>query len=103
MKRSRLDPKLPRENLTQFLALMCLLAMAGFVIAGPSGVLTWGEQTRLLEARNKELAQLRIERDELRNRVALLNPSHADPDLTGELLRSHLNVVHPDEMVMLLK
>lgn len=103
MKRLRSDPKLPRENLTQVLALMCLLAMAGFAVAGPSGLLTWGEQTRLLEARNTELAQLRTERDELRNRVDLLNPSHADPDLAGELLRSNLNVVHPDEMVMLLK
>ena len=28
---------------------------------------------------------------------------HADPDLTGELLRSNLNVVHPDEVVMMLK
>jgi hypothetical protein len=31
-----------------------------------------------------------------------LDPRHADPDLAGELLRSNLNVVHPDEMVMLL-
>ena len=43
------------------------------------------------------------ERDDLRNRVTLLDPRHADPDLAGELLRSNLNVVHPDEMVMLLK
>jgi len=39
----------------------------------------------------------------MKNRVALLDPRHADPDLTGELLRSNLNVVHPDEMVMMLK
>lgn len=103
MKRLKNDPKLPRENTTQVLALMCLLAMAGFAIAGPSGLLAWGEQTRLLDARNKELAQLKVERDDLRNRVSLLNPNHADPDLAGELLRSNLNVVHPDEMVMLLK
>lgn len=103
MKRLRSNPKLPKENVTQVLALMSLLAMAGFAIAGPSGLLTWGEQTRLLEERNKELAKLQTERDELRNRVALLNPRHADPDLTGELLRRNLNVVHPDELVMLLK
>jgi cell division protein FtsB len=103
MRRSKNNPKLPRENFTQGLALVCLLAMGGFVIAGPSGILAWSEQSRLLEARHQELDKLKAERDELRNRVALLDPSHADPDLTGELLRSDLNVVHPDEMVMLLK
>lgn len=77
--------------------------MGGFAIAGPSGVLAWSEQSRVLEARQHELATLKAERDDLRNRVDLLDPKHADPDLTGELLRSHLNVVHPDEMVMLLK
>lgn len=81
----------------------CLLLMGGFAIFGPSGVLAWGENQRLLAQRNTELAKLSTERDELRNRVALLDPRHADPDLTGELLRSNLNVVHPDEMVMLLR
>ena len=103
MRRLRNNPKLPRENLAQGLALACLLAMGGFIIAGPSGLLAWSEQTRILEARHQELARLKAERDDLRNRVALLDPRHADPDLTGELLRSNLNVVHPDEMVMLLK
>ncbi|MDG2002294.1 MAG: septum formation initiator, partial [Novosphingobium sp.] len=42
------------------------------------------------------------ELEQLRNRVELLNPDHADPDLSGQLLRSQLNVAHPDEMVMLL-
>ena len=46
--------------------------------------------------------RLAAQREELRNRVALLDPSHADADLAGELLRSNLNVVHPDEMVLLV-
>ena len=58
---------------------------------------------RLLDQRQKEVQQLTAHRDELKNRVALLDPRHADPDLAGELLRSNLNVVHPDEMVMMLK
>lgn len=103
MRRSRNEPRLPRETVTQGIALALLLAMGGFAIAGPSGLLAWSEQTSMLEDRHQELDRLRVERDELRNRVALLNPSHADPDLTGELLRKDLNVVHPDEMVMLLK
>lgn len=103
MRRLSNNPRLPRENFTQGLALMCLLAMAGFAIAGPSGILAWSEQSRTLDARQQELAKLKAERDDLRNRVELLDPRHADPDLTGELLRSDLNVVHPDEMMMLLK
>lgn len=103
MRRSRNEPKLPRETVTQGIALAVLLAMGGFAIAGPSGLLAWSEQSNMLEVRQQELAKLQAERNDLRNRVALLNPSHADPDLAGELLRSDLNVVHPDEMVMMLK
>ena len=57
----------------------------------------------LLAERGKELAQLRVERDELKNRVALLNPKQVDPDMAGQLLRANLNVVHPDEVVLIIK
>ena len=102
MKRLRRDPKLPRESLTQGVALACLLVMGGFALAGPSGVLAWSEHQHALELRKAEIARLSAERNQLRNRVDLLNPRHADPDLAGELLRSNLNVAHPDEMVMLV-
>lgn len=103
MKRKRNEPKLVRENLTQGIALLCLLVMGAWAIAGPSGLLAWSENLRTLDQRQKEVKQLSAQRDELKNRVALLDPRHADPDLAGELLRSNLNVVHPDEMVMMLK
>lgn len=103
MKYRPSEPKLAREGMTQLLALLCLLVMGGLVLAGPSGLLAWSENLRALEQREKEVQQLTAQRDDLRNRVALLDPRHADPDLAGELLRSNLNVVHPDEMVMLLK
>jgi len=103
MKRLRRDPKLPRESLTQGIALVCLLVMGGFALAGPSGLLAWSEHEHALEIRKTEIARMTAERDKLRNRVDLLNPRHADPDLAGELLRSNLNVAHPDEMVMLLR
>ena len=82
--------------------LLCLLVLGGFAFAGPSGLIAWKDSQRRLEQRHTELAKLSLERDRLRNRVDLLNPKHADPDLAGQLLRSHLNVAHPDEMVMLL-
>lgn len=100
MKRRRSHLRLPRESLTQTLALVALLVLGAVGIAGPSGLLAWGENARLLEQREKELAALSAERDRLKNRVALLDPRHADPDLVGELLRSDLNVAHPDELVI---
>ena len=88
--------------MVQLAALGALLMMAGFVVAGPSGVIAWTENERLLVQHEKRIAQLSAEREQLRNRVRLLDPRQADPDLAGELLRSNLNVAHPDEMVMLL-
>lgn len=102
MKRRR-EPRLKREKLSQMLALGALLAMGAWAVAGPSGLLSWSENLRLLDQRQKEVAELTAQRDEMRNRVALLDPRHADPDLAGELLRRNLNVVHPDEMVMMVK
>lgn len=103
MRNKRRPPKFARESLVQGLALASLLMMGAWALFGPSGVLAWGENQRLLGDRQKELTQVKAQRDELKNRVALLDPRHADPDLAGELLRSNLNVVHPDEIVMLLK
>lgn len=103
MKRFPTEPRIRREQVSQFLALGGLLLMGAWAVAGPSGLLAWSENLRLLDQRQKEVQQLTAQRDEIRNRTALLDPRHADPDLAGELLRSSLNVVHPDEMVMLLK
>lgn len=102
MGRGRQHFRLARGNLTQGLALVCLLVLGGFALVGPSGAIAWSENERLLNMREAQIAALVDERDRLRNRVRLLDPSNVDPDLTGQLLRSELNVAHPDEMVMLL-
>jgi cell division protein FtsB len=93
----------PRDKLTHWGALAVLLLLGGLALAGPSGVLAWGENVALLEQREAQIATLATERDELKNRVALLDPDHVDPDLSGELIRKNLNVVHPDEVVLELK
>lgn len=93
---------LPREQVTQGLALAALLVMAGLAIAGPSGLLSWSENAGLLKQRHAQIAALTIERDALKNRVELLDMDHADPDLVVEELRKNLNVVHPDEVVLIL-
>jgi cell division protein FtsB len=91
-----------KEQRAQFLMLCFLLLLGGLVIAGPSGLLTWSENLRLLDQRKQQVAMLAEERDALRNKVDLLHPDRADPDMVGELLRKQLNVVHPDELVIQL-
>ena len=84
-------------------ALLTLLAIAGYAVLGPTGILAWGDYQQTLEQRNVQLAKLETQRDALRNRVDLLDPNGADPDLIGELLRKDVNVVHPDEIIVPLK
>src|SRR3954453_3604996 len=86
-----------REKFSQFGALGYLLLLGGLALAGPYGVLSWGESKRALEDRQHRIALLAHQRDELRNRVALLNPNSVDPDLSAELVRRDLNVARPDE------
>jgi cell division protein FtsB len=88
--------------MTQGLALLMLLVMGGLAIAGPSGILAWSENQRLLELRKQQIVELVRERQQLDNRVELLDPRNVDADLAGQLLRDRLNVAHPDEMVILL-
>lgn len=92
--------KPPKDQLKQGMALMVLLVLTGLAIAGPTGLLAWNENANLLEQRKTQIAMLATERDNLRNRVQLLDPGAADPDLVGELLRRDMNVVHPDEVVI---
>ncbi len=96
------EPRIINNNVRQVSPLFGLLFLLGIALAGPSGILAWSEYNHTLADQQAQLAKLRAERDELKNRVALLNPRNVDPDIAGELLRKDLNVVHPDEMVILL-
>ena len=93
---------LPKEQMTQGLALALLLFLMGLAIAGPSGLLSWSENSQLLDQRHGQIVTLTKERDALKNRVDLMHPDHADPDLVSEHLRRDLNMVHPDEVVLTL-
>lgn len=100
MRRKARFTTLQRQKVMQNAAFAALLVMGGLAIAGPSGFLAWSEKLRLLDQREAQLAALEKERAALANKVELLDPQHADPDMVGELLRSQLNVVHPDEVVI---
>jgi cell division protein FtsB len=88
-----------KDKLKQLLALSYLLLLGGLALAGPWGVLSWGENLSLLQKRHAQIAELQKEQADLTNRVALLDPRHVDPDMASELIRSDLNVVHNDEYI----
>ena len=80
------------------------LASAGlFAITGPTGMLAYGDYKRQLAQRQAVYAKLDQQRAVMKNRVELLDPRKADPDMVDELVRKKLNVVRPDEVVVPLK
>ncbi|MFL0356546.1 septum formation initiator family protein [Erythrobacter sp. GH1-10] len=92
-----------KEQMRQGLALFALLVLTGFAIAGPTGLLAWSENAQTLDQRKAQIAELEAKRDALRNRVDLLDPEAADPDLASELVRKNLGVLHADEVVITIE
>ena len=82
------------------LAAFAVLAMAGYMIFGPTGLYAWGEYSQMLERREGQLDRLREQQAVLENRVSLLDPRHADPDMVDELVRRELGVSHPDDVII---
>ena len=96
-------------KLKQFLALCYLLGLGGLALAGPYGVLSWGENLSLLDKREAQIAQLTAQSgaptaEEEQTATTLLSDilstyAYRNLDMAGELIRSDLNVVHPDEYI----
>ena len=93
---------MPGDPVKMWSALMLLLVLSGLAIAGPWGVMAWHENSAALDTRTHQIALLEEEIAALENRVALLDPNNADPDLAGELVRRNLGVLHEDEVVVTL-
>jgi cell division protein FtsB len=91
------------NRLKPLLALGALLLLTGLAVAGPTGLLAWSENAAALKVREADIAKLTAKRDALRNRVMLLDPDAADPDLASELVREQLGVMREDEVVITLK
>jgi cell division protein FtsB len=84
-------------------ALIFVAFFGGYALIGPNGALAWGEYSRQLKDRQAQLARVEKARSELANRVALLDPRHANRDLAEELVRRDLGLVQPGEVVIRLK
>jgi len=81
-------------------AMLVIAFFGGYALIGPNGVLAWGDYNRMLHKRQAELAVLKKERAAIANRVALLDPKKANPDMVDELIRKELGVAHPDEVII---
>ena len=98
----------PRSSLGQIfrragppaLALITMAFFGGYAILGANGVLAYGKYQRQLERRGAELKALEARRAVLKNRVDLVDPAHANPDMVDEQLRAKFNLVHPDEVIV---
>ncbi len=81
-----------------------LMAFFGvYAVLGPNGMIAYGDYKRQLAKRERDYQLLDQKREVLKNRVALLDPDHANPDMVDEMTRKELNVVHPDEVIVPLK
>ena len=85
------------------LATLIVAFFGGYALFGSNGVLAWGEYSKALETRRADLIAAEREKAILANRVALLDPRHANPDMVDELVRRDLGVAHPDEMIVPLR
>ena len=80
---------------------LVLIAFFGaYAVLGPNGMLAYGDYQRQLAKRERDYLALDHRRTVLKNRVGLLDPDHANPDMVDEMTRKELNVVHPDEVVV---
>ncbi len=89
-----------RSATTPALAFTIVAFFGAYALFGANGILSGFEYRHMLEQRQSELALIEKEKGELANRVALLDPAHANPDLVDELVRRDLGLAHPDEVII---
>jgi cell division protein FtsB len=103
MKRAKKFWTLLRGVATPALALIIVAFFGGYALFGANGVLSGFEYRQMLDQRQSELALVEKEKADLANRVALLDPNRANPDLVDELVRRELGLADPDEVIIPLK
>ena len=95
---ARFRPYLP----TAALALL-IVYFAFHAVTGDQGLLTSSQRSATLVAKSKELAALRIRRQDLEVRARLLRDSSLSADLLEERARSRLGFADPRDYVIRMK
>ena len=100
MARTRSLGELIKAAAGPAIALMIIGFFGGYALVGPNGVLAWGDYRSELGRKEAELSRLEAQKRVVENRVALLDPRKANPDLADELIRKRLGYSHPDEIII---
>jgi cell division protein FtsB len=70
-------------------------------IEGDRGLRAGREITQQLGVAKDALATVQAERDALAHKVAGLDPNHVDPDLLDQQIRTNLDLVAPNEVILM--
>jgi cell division protein FtsB len=100
MKRAKNIAMMLRSAVLPALALTIISFFGGYALFGSNGVLAWGDYAQRYDQRKIQLAAIEKQRTELANRVRLLDPRRANPDMVDELVRRDLGVARPDEVII---
>jgi len=81
------------------------IALTGYfayhLVEGERGFKAWLRLNRELRTAAANLEAVRAQRAALDLRVSNLRPEHMDPDLLDERIRATLNLVSPDDIVIM--
>ncbi len=100
MKKAKQFWSMMRAAASPALALIIVAFFGGYALLGANGVLAGFEYRKALDERQLELSNVERDKAELANRVALLNPRQANPDLVDELIRRDMGLARPDEVII---
>jgi cell division protein FtsB len=81
------------------------MALTGYfayhLVEGDRGLRAWVRLTQELRIAKENLAGVSAERAELEHRASHMRPDHVDPDLLDAQVRKTLDLVRPDEIVII--
>ena len=81
------------------------IALTGYfayhLVEGERGFKAWLRLNREIRTATANLEAVRNQRTALDLRVSNLRPEHIDPDLLDERIRATLNLVSPDDIVIM--
>jgi cell division protein FtsB len=81
------------------------IALTGYfayhLVEGDRGFKAWLRLNREIQTANVNLQSVEAQRAALDLKVSNLRPDHVDPDLLDERIRSTLNLVSPDDIVIM--
>jgi cell division protein FtsB len=81
------------------------IALTGYfayhLVEGERGFKAWLRLNRELRTATANLEAVRTQRAAMELKVSSLRPEHVDPDLLDERIRATLNLVSPDDVVIM--